>query len=239
MPKTAKAAREITHTLSYPSKMPEAAFGISAYDCKTGSVLRKVQGSVCSDCYATKGQNAMPTSQAAYKKRLDKIVSAMATPEGQAVWSGAIAKQIKDEKIRHFRWHDSGDIQNPTHLKMIADVARATPETQHWLPTNEPMIVKKYVDAGGKIPDNLLVRLSASMEDQRLGPTRYIPHTSMVSKNKEPPSDVYDCPAIHDPKQVKMVRGKPMSHCDGREGGGINCRACWDKNVPTVNYRNH
>ena len=41
--------------LSKPGKMPGWSIGIPAKECKTGSKLRAVKGSVCEDCYALKG----------------------------------------------------------------------------------------------------------------------------------------------------------------------------------------
>ena len=38
--------------LSKPGKMPGWSIGIPAKECKTGSKLRAVKGSVCEDCYA-------------------------------------------------------------------------------------------------------------------------------------------------------------------------------------------
>ena len=45
-------ALKITGSLSKPSKMPGWAYGLPAKECKTGSKLVKIPGSVCYDCYA-------------------------------------------------------------------------------------------------------------------------------------------------------------------------------------------
>ena len=42
-------------TLSNPSKMPAYAWGISAKQCKVGSKLAKIKGTICNKCYALKG----------------------------------------------------------------------------------------------------------------------------------------------------------------------------------------
>ena len=54
---TLKQAKEITGggITNKNSKMPEANYDLSAWDCKTGSKLRKVEGSSCEGCYAMKG----------------------------------------------------------------------------------------------------------------------------------------------------------------------------------------
>ena len=45
-------AKEITGSLSKPSKMPGHAYGLPAKECKTGGKLQKVKGSTCYGCYA-------------------------------------------------------------------------------------------------------------------------------------------------------------------------------------------
>ena len=47
-----KEAEAITHTLSKPGKMPGFAYSTPAHECKTGTKLRAVPNSVCSNCYA-------------------------------------------------------------------------------------------------------------------------------------------------------------------------------------------
>ena len=39
--------KEITGSLSKPSKMPGHAYGLPAKECKTGGKLQKVKGSTC------------------------------------------------------------------------------------------------------------------------------------------------------------------------------------------------
>ena len=48
-------AKEITGSLSKPSKMPGHAYGLPAKECKTGGKLQNVKGSTCYGCYALKG----------------------------------------------------------------------------------------------------------------------------------------------------------------------------------------
>lgn len=113
-----------------------------------------------------------------------------------------------------FRWHDSGDLQGVWHLRLITSVCRATPGTHHWLPTREVAVVREYLASGGEIPDNLTIRVSAC----RIGGSapRWWPTTSTVSSNIGS-----TCPA---PKQG---------------GECASCRACWDKSVANVDYKQH
>ena len=114
--------KEITGSLSKPSKMPGFAYGLPAKECKTGSKLRKVKGSTCEKCYAMKNCYAFKTTQAAQYKRLDAIKN----PK----WVMSMAAQIGNKKEKFFRWHDSGDVQNLKHLAKIFEVAKRTPDIQ-------------------------------------------------------------------------------------------------------------
>jgi len=121
-------AKEITGSLSKPSKMPGHAYGLPAKECKTGGKLQKVKGSTCYGCYALKGCYVFKVVQAAQYKRLKAI--------RHPLWVRAMAMQINSKKTKFFRWHDSGDIQDLKHLAKIFEVCRRSPDVQHWLPTD-------------------------------------------------------------------------------------------------------
>jgi hypothetical protein len=50
-----KEAIKITDSFTRTSKMPGLSYSLPAWECKTGSKLRKIPGSVCASCYALKG----------------------------------------------------------------------------------------------------------------------------------------------------------------------------------------
>ena len=198
-----KQYQQITGSLSKPSKMPGHAYGLPAKECKTGSKLAKVEGSTCSSCYALKGCYVFKVVQAAQYKRLNAIK--------HPGWVRAMAAQINAKRVKFFRWHDSGDVQNLKHLAKIFEVARRSPDIAHWMPTREAW-VKKYID---RAPANLVIRFSATMVNQA-APASW-PHTSTVVTN----AAESNCPA---PKQ------------DNACG---DCRACWDPEVKNVAYLAH
>jgi len=199
-------ARQLVGGLSNTSKIPGKSTGLPAQACKVGGKLRKVKGSTCEKCYAyDRGMYGFPIVKAAQARRLAAI-----TDEG---WAVNMARAINKGKL--FRWHDSGDIQSAEHYQKIIEVARLTPDCQHWLPTREAQIVASYK---GELPDNLVVRVSAPMVDGP-APKRFA-NTSTVHANTIPVNS-HVCPA---PKQ------------DNTCG---DCRACWDKSVPNISYHQH
>ena len=160
-----KEAIKITEGFTRTSKMPGLSYSLPAWECKTGSKLRKVKGSVCASCYALKGNyTRYPAIKAAQYRRLE----AMKHP----AWVTAMAAVIKRQKW--FRWHDAGDVQDQQHLQKIFEICRLTPDTRHWLPTREAWI-KDHLD---KAPANLVIRFSPPMVNQR-APESW-PNSSMV-----------------------------------------------------------
>ena len=149
-----KTAKQITGSLSKPSKMPGWSYGLPAKECKTGGKLQKVPGSTCYDCYALKGCYVFKVVQDAQYYRLKAIKNRL--------WVQAMAMQINNKRSKEFRWHDSGDIQDLKHLAKIFKVCKLTPKIKHWLPTREAW-VKKFIPAA---PDNLNIRFSMPMIDQ-------------------------------------------------------------------------
>ena len=179
-------AWDLVGGLSKPGKMPGWSIGIPAKECKTGSKLRAVKGSVCDDCYALKGCYVFKVVQDAQYRRLKAIY----TPP----WVEAMAHLINSKKPDVFRWHDSGDVQDLEHLNKIYEVCRLTPSKRHWMPTREAWI-KDHLD---RAPSNLVIRFSAPMIDQA-APASW-PNTSTVVTAKA------TCPAPHQDNQCKDCR---------------------------------
>jgi hypothetical protein len=207
---TPKEAWDFVGGLSKPSKMPGHAYGISAKKCITGAKLRNVKGSVCSVCYALKGNYSFPCVVNAHQRRLDSI--------GKSEWVNAMTVAINHyEKSGFMRWHDSGDIQSLEHLEKIVKICQNTPKIKHWIPTREYGIVGEFVRKHDQFPKNLTVRLSSYMIDGPPPPLAkvYGVQTSGVSKAG------FTCPA-----------SKQNNSCG-------DCRACWSRKVANVNYKQH
>ena len=189
-------------SLSCTSKMPCLSFNLSALDCKVGSKLVGVKNSVCAGCYALKGNyTRYPAIKAAQYKRLQ----ALRNPR----WVDAMIALVKGHEV--FRWHDAGDLQSSDHLRKIFEVCERTPETRHWLPTQE----RKYLPLpGSTIPKNLVIRLSSSRINGPI-PNAWTHSSSVVTDGSA------TCPA---PKQG---------------GKCASCRACWNPDIKHIKYGKH
>ena len=191
-------------------KMPGYTYGLSAKRCKTGGKLQLVPGSVCYNCYAMKANYFYPSVVTGHARRLRSI--------DNKNWVTAMIQLITHYEKNYFRWHASGDIQRLEPLAKICAVAAGTPHIKHWLPTRENKIVKEYKEQGGVIPDNLVIRLSATMING--APSNIHEHSSTV----------------HTPGVAPIGEA-----CNaGKQGGRcLDCRACWDPNIKNISYEKH
>ena len=151
-------------------------------------------------CYALKGNyTRYKAIKAAQYVRLASLTNKL--------WTAAMVSQIQRQK--YFRWHDAGDVQDLDHLNKIFEVCRATPAKRHWMPTREAWIKDHMQDK----PDNLVIRFSAPMVNQR-APASWPNSSEVVDSNAS-------CPA---PKQNNECK---------------DCRQCWDATIKTVSYGKH
>ena len=195
-----KEANKITGGLSAPGKMPEGSYNLSASMCQTGQKLAKIPGTPCFKCYADhRGRYRFPNVKAALARRLASLMDSR--------WVEAMTVLVKNKK--HFRWHDSGDIQSVDHLKKIFEVCNNTPATMHWLPTQE----RKYLPLGS-YPANLTIRLSNAKNNSKPGQA-WTHWSTVVDKG------YHSCPA----------------QSQGNVCG--TCRACWSRDVKHVTYPKH
>jgi hypothetical protein len=168
-----KESLAITGSLSKAGKLSCKSYSLPAQECKTGSKLRNVKGSVCSNCYALKGNyKRFPEVKKALYKRLNSL--------DNPLWVDSMVNNIGDDKF--FRWHDSGDLQSVVHLERIIRVCKKTPNTKHWLPTREYQFLKHFKPED--IPSNLVIRLSAHMINSK-APKGWGLTSTVVTKEKE------------------------------------------------------
>lgn len=227
-PLTVKQAEAVAGSLGKTSKMPGRSYGISAQRCQTGGKLREVRGSVCSGCYAmTDWYLTWRPLLEGHRRRWQGI--------HHPRWVDAMVVLISSRcraPDNWFRFHDSGDIQGVWHLQNIVQVCVGTPDVHHWLPTREYGLVAEFLESGGVIPPNLVVRLSAHMIDSEPVVPTALAHlpTSTVSSVSMYASG------------VKIVEGKGSIECRAVESRGNkcgDCRACWSASVRNVSYPQH
>jgi Gene product 88 len=226
LPLSADVAHLIAGSMGFPSKMPGTAYGLSARRCITGSKLVALLGTVCSGCYALKGNYVYSdviraqeiryagTKHARWSECMAFLLNAMhgMTPR---------PKRLRTKKVKSkgwHRWHDAGDLQSVPHLAAICRVCELTPRIKHWLPTREVAILLAYVKSGGRIPDNLLVRVSATKVD------------GQATKTWLWTSGVHDqiAPAAKDRCTAPDTNGE----CGP-------CRKCWDREQSHTTYHLH
>lgn len=226
LPMQSSLAHLIAGSMGFPSKMPGTSYGIPAAACNVGAKLALVPGTVCSDCYALKGNYVYHDVKRAQYIRLAGIRHAR-WAESMAFMLNAMhgfaprPKKLKQKKVKSkgwHRWHDAGDIQNVAHLAAICRVCELTPKIRHWIPTREIQIVLAFVKAGGIVPGNLMIRVSATKIDGKA--TGQWDWTSGVH-DKIAPIESERCTA---------------PDTDGECG---SCRKCWSHEQKHTTYHVH
>jgi len=229
---TKKQAESIVGGLTKTTKMPCYSYSIPAKHCIAGSRLRKVDGSVCSHCYAYKrGNYSWPTVMRAQDRRWAILTGVVNAGKDSLAWqdfSDAMTRLLDGEEC--FRWHDSGDLMSLQHLELICEICLRTPTVRHRLPTKQFGFVKRYLNLYGRFPDNLIVQLSSPLIDKPIN----IDGTSI--KKKAPNiqiatafsngyaahcNDAFVCPAT-----------TTRRTCD-------DCRACFVPGVNSIGYILH
>jgi hypothetical protein len=122
-------------------------------------------------------------------------------------------------KNGYFRWFDSGDLQDVNHLKAIIKIANELPTIKFWLPTKEHNLLKDvFIRQGIQCPDNLIIRLSSNYIDQAPSTQQFLTST-VFSHGNQPIGQACIAPS--------------------QDGKCLDCRACWNKSIPTISYAEH
>jgi len=206
-------ASSVAGSVTTTSKMPCKSYSLPTVACITGYKMSKIAGSICSTCYANKGNYVQYANniEPAQHARLDSL--------HDELWVSAMVAHIGRDS--YFRWHDSGDLQGLWHLEKIAQVAELTPDCMHWLPTREYSMVKQYIAKHGALPKNLIVRLSAMYVDKQVTIPASLQGIANVTV-----SNVHTVTAIghecNSPKQGNKC---------------LDCRMCWS--TKPVSYKIH
>lgn len=222
---TRAEAEDICGGFSRPSKMPGHGYSLPASACQTGGKLIGIKGAVCHSCYARKGRYAFKNVQPALERRLASL--------DHPLWLDAMASLLwRDVGAgrRWFRFHDSGDLQSPSHLDRILTLAKAVPDMSFWLPTLETRMVGAALFSGGCVPPNMNVRLSTPLVDGSPTPLALelvqarpgVTLSRVATRGSPEVEGWHECPAV--------------KHKTGKCG---ECRACWDRSTRGVVYYKH
>lgn len=206
-------AKGICGSLTTTTKMPCKSYSLPTEACITGAKMAKLEGSICASCYANKGFYKM------YANKIKPAQHARLQSIDNPLWVSGMVSLIGADL--YFRWHDSGDLQSLDHLAKIAQVAKETPKTMHWLPTREYGIVKEYIKAFGALPSNLIVRLSAMYPDQPVKIPKSLQGFENITASN-----------VHTIKPQGFECKAPS-----QDGACLDCRACWSNK--TVSYALH
>ena len=225
-------ANSTTNPFGQTSKMPGKSYGLDAFACQRGSELAKNDRSPCARCYARR--NFYATWGPVIKNRQGHQRAVEQIGQSGNRWTEAMIYLMRHYlgNERWFRWHDSGDFHSLEHVAAVCEVARATPWLSHWVPTHEPRMVGAYLDNGGRIPDNLVIRLSADF----IGQPFQAPYAYRHELAGLPTSTTHEGEGAK-PVQVSERRGDSvecMSYKRDHTCG--NCRACWSPKVKNVSY---
>ena len=200
-----------------------------------------IQDSVCSECYACKRLYTKEQSVTAHDKRHEGLKH----PQWVKMMALLIRYKCRDAKPagkrtykgskRYFRWHDSGDLQAVWHLANIVEVCKLTPKVKHWLPTHEYKIVADYLRSGGKIPPNLVIRLSADFIGKPAKVDAELRQFLKTAKHRVLTSTVH----VGHPRKLEAPKGSVVCLASKRNNGCEGCHACWDRGVKNVMYPLH
>ena len=227
--------------LSAPGKMPCNGWSIPATECKLGSLLRPIEGTTCSVCYAMGGSYCFPCVVAAMERRFD-IVSDMA-PIDRLEFIESMSELLRrkaantrkriasgksiGQDARFFRWFDSGDLQSADMLAMFCEIAEQTPTVAFWLPTRESGFVRQFLDAGGIIPPNLCVRLSIIRMDDGV-PEAY---QTLMRRNRQ-----ITYSGVHTTENPETGE---TCIAYTQDGECRDCRACFTPSIAGISYPKH
>ena len=197
--------------LSKTAKLGTYSWSLQAIETCPGSVGPDGQlVPACSGCYATQGCYNFPDTK---KVRFDNKQDAK-----RAGWVADMVKALSKQK--HFRWFDSGDMYSLELAEKMLAIMTATPNTKHWLPTRMAKF-PKFQDIIAKMQalDNVMVRFSSDAVDGSF--TAGVHGSTIIPEGAPVPAGVTVCTA---PKQ---------------NGKCLDCRACYDKQVPVIGYIAH
>lgn len=227
-----------TLLLTDTAKMPSASWSLPAREACPYALYG--EGTICGDCYATKGSYTQyPGVQKAQRARFQWVRESLKSEAGTdafvATMVGTIRTAVDGEQRkfgasvgRYFRVHDAGDLFSPAYTWAWVRIVQALPDVRFWFPTRSwrPVTMSKIapdVKLGWELAlmalsaePNVTVRPSALFFN---APAPRVPGLAAGSTAMADGS--YSCPA-----------SRQNNECG-------DCRACWDMPTTPISYRAH
>jgi hypothetical protein len=197
--------------LSKTLKLGTKSWSLQALETCPGSVGSDGKlVSACSGCYATTGMYHF----GAVKKVRANNKEDWKRESFVKDFVNALAKE------KYFRWFDSGDMYSIKLAEKMYQIMVQTPNTKHWLPTRMYKF-PKFAGILGQMQalPNVMVRYSSDEIDGTF--TKGLHGSTILPEGMTTPEGVKVCTA---PSQG---------------GKCLDCRACYDKNIPVIGYVAH
>lgn len=202
--------------LTNTSKMPCPSWSLPAGKACPGA--KYGEGSICGQCYATKGNYGVPMVKHVQHERFTWTLALMKSPAGQDAFVEYMARAIKATGLPYFRVHDSGDLFSPAYTRCWQRIARKLSHIRFWFPTRSYRIANLLpaIQELAASP-NVTVRPSALMLDAAPPVIPGLAAGSGATHSKEAAT----CPAYR------------------QDGECRDCRHCWDNASVPVLYPLH
>ena len=199
---------------------------MSNHNSKTGAACLNIAFPVCTcredapckeKCYACKGRQQICRVQASYYRNL-RLYNNSADDFFEQLYY-----KIKFSGLPMVRFFDSGDYPDVEFLERSVELANKFPNVKFMAYTKKYDLVNKYLDDGGKLPDNYNIFFSAwdklwDVPNKHNLPVAYV-------KFKE--------------ERFTPEIPKSAFHCPGRETNCSACGVCWSKKVKAVYFDEH
>jgi hypothetical protein len=133
MPNLSRRTRVPASTVSlltYTSKMPGPSWSLPAH-----KACPRANGSICADCYASKGCYRYRSPRHAQAVRFDWTIACIRSEVGRRLWVDYMVSAIRRSGCRYFRVHDSGDMFSAVYAESWLDVCRKLPNVRLRVPT--------------------------------------------------------------------------------------------------------
>jgi len=146
----------------------------------------------------------------------------------------AFTKVIGHQKL--FRFFDSGDFIDRQMMNIVLDACEACPDTKVWIPTKRYDLVEALRQTRFEEP-NPVVPLNMEPDNVclRVGVWQIDPTDDTVDAYR----DSFGCIAIVVKERTRLYDDAIICKAPHEAQCGIDCTACFEKDVPLVVYKWH